>query len=390
MRICIVSKGKFEDLPQIMSLAIHFHTLGHEVEVVTSFCEEETKLRFSDKGIAIHPVLQNYTGTSTPTKLHKLYLWRQFSKRAWRHIDLYAKRSLLWISTGDTALSLGKKLLGRSFVLHLQELYDNELFYRRMLAQYARKAICLVVPEVCRAAIFRMWYGLDSTPFVLPNKSFEHPRQRRIHITDDFARCAINKIGHDTKLVLYQGHVGPDRDIRPVTDAVNALSQKWRLIVMGPTDKEFLKSLILKCPDLTWIPKIMSPSHLQITSHAHIGIIHYSYNGLNNVFCAPNKTWEYSGFGIPTLCNDLPPLQFSIQKTGAGLCLASWDSETIQKALLKIDSQYDLFSNAALQLYESLDVNDVLQSILSKVEETSSDVILGQNDCIHNNTVCSN
>ncbi|KAA6307134.1 hypothetical protein EZS27_041199, partial [termite gut metagenome] len=37
-----------------------------------------------------------------------------------------------------------------------------------------------------------------------------------------------------------------------------------------------------------------------------IGIVSYAFDDLNHVFCAPNKTWEYTGFGIPMLGNNAP------------------------------------------------------------------------------------
>lgn len=68
------------------------------------------------------------------------------------------------------------------------------------------------------------------------------------------------------------------------------------------------------------IDSIPAPLHLEITSHATIGVVFYSDETLNKAFCAPNKIYEYSGFGIPAIANCIPGLINTIGKSGAAVC----------------------------------------------------------------------
>ena len=84
---------------------------------------------------------------------------------------------------------------------------------------------------------------------------------------------------------------------------------------------------------------------------------------MNHLFCAPNKTWEYSGFGIPTLGNDLPGLEYSIGSAGAGRCVDFDDKDAIIEAIKDIDNKYEEYSSNATKFYNSFDVGTSLKSI---------------------------
>lgn len=364
MKLIILCKGSLESQPPIMSVAMASVDLGHTVRIITSHSEKSTKEIFFSKGICIVDVFPSTKTITFISFINKLRHWLIFSKKSWGLIYAQEDFDLLWIGTADTALALGEKLLKHQYVLHILELYDRVPIYRFLLKKFARAAKNVVVPEMCRAAIFRSWYGLTQTPIVLPNKMIDHPVQRNLQIINEVAKDALAQIGSNERIVLYQGHIGRDRELLPVAEAINDLGEQWRFVVMGPVHGNYLDVLKAKCKRLIWIPPVLAPLHLQITSHAYIGVIQYSYDVLNNVFCAPNKIWEYSGFGLPIICNDLPPLNNSIQKTGAGLCVAAWDNISISKALVKIDQNHDSFSNASRIFFDSVNFNEIMNFAL--------------------------
>lgn len=366
MKVLLLCKGSLDAIPPIMTVGKVLSELGHDVKIVTSRCAANSKAELNATGICVIEVLPHPTSgvNTTPNKLKE---WTTFHHKAWKHIDAESSDRLLWVGTADTALALGRNLLHRRYILQLLELYDSLPHYRYLLGKYARAATLIVVPEMCRAAIFRSWYGLPQTPVVLPNKPVAHPRQANLQINDENARTAFAQISPYEKIVLYQGHIGPDRELIPVAEAINTLGCGWRFVAMGPAYDTYLAKLRVKCPSMIWIPRISPPLHLQITSHAYIGTLQYSYEILNNVFCAPNKIWEYAGFGIPMFCNDLPPLKISIQGTGAGLCTTSWESASIAHTLKQIDCNHGEFSRHAHCLYESVDIRDIIRTTLAAV-----------------------
>ncbi len=360
MKIVLVCKGRLEDLPPVMSAATGMAALGVSVTVLTSGCIRKTISGLEQRGVT---VVQLQEDVAKPKGiLQKIRYWRAFRERAWKAVS-QTTHDLLWVGSADTALALGRRLLAHPYVLQQHELYDKQPAYKCLLRRYARRAISVIVPELCRANIIRSWYDLSQTPFVLPNKPDDHPRRRKVLVQDQHARRQLATLNGE-KMVLYKGGIGIARDVRPVAEAVQDLGKGWRFAVMGPDYLGYLDLLRKAYPRLLHIPKIVAPDHLQITSHAHVGVLTYSRDCLNNLFCAPNKVWEYAGFGLPMLCNDLPSLQFTVQVAGAGVCIDSQDREKIASSLLEIDQNYQAYRECALRLYDSVDLHDIMRRIL--------------------------
>lgn len=366
MEILIVLKGAVEDLPPVMNVARLAAHIGVPVRIVASSCAESVATIFERENIEL-TVIQEERDVSR-TRIGKLFYWREFRAQVERILKSEQdKRCVLWVASGDTAMAIGGILRNYSYVLQLHEIYDQNVVYKNALKRYARNALAVVVPEVCRAGIVQAWYGLSRMPFVLPNKSFDHPRLARASIADPSARSIIDAVG-GCKLVLFQGRLHLDRDVRAVARAVSGLGREWRFVVMGPDCAGYLAQLMADCPSAIHIPNVVAPGHLDITSHATIGVITYSCDSLNHVFCAPNKVWEYSGFGLPMLCNDLPALRLSVANSGAGECCDFRDEEVIANALVRIESEYDSYKAASAMFFESVNMPGLLKKILVFVE----------------------
>lgn len=366
MKVIVIIKQRLDLLPAVMAVTSVVSELGHDVEIITSCSAPETKAKLAKKGINVTEVMPDFVQTC-PNILSKVKFWRTFNKRTWNRINQEARDTFLWVGSADTALALGKRLLRRSYVLQLRELYDKLPIYRKCLAKYVHHANCVVAPEISRACIFRSWYGLKETPIVLPNKPTNHPRRSNLEIEDIRARDILATLGKDEKLVLYQGGIRPYSEIRFVAEAVQTMGDGWRFAAMGRGNKEYLETLKKNYPGFIYIPRISAPYHLQVTSHAYIGVVTYSHECLNFIFCAPNKTWEYAGFGLPMVCNDLPPLRSEVHKRGAGLCIDIQDSKKIASALQQIDRNYESFSQCSQHFYDSVDIRDIIQRILVKI-----------------------
>jgi hypothetical protein len=262
----------------------------------------------------------------------------------------------LWVGSGDTALALAPELLrAEHFVLQLHELYDTNPVYLRLLGPLARRAMSVVVPESNRADIVRCWYQIGHTPFVIPNKPWYHPRKRCLAVHAPEARSALDSLA-GRKIVLYQGDISPLRDIRPIAKAMSRMGEQWAFVVMGHDRRGFVPAIRAQAPNTIHIGHLDAPTHLEFTSHAHIGVAVYGFDMLNAVFCAPNKIWEYAGFGIPTLCQDLAGLRSTIGVARAGLCLDTTNPAQVAHAIKAIDDAYSAVSANAVHFFESVDL----------------------------------
>jgi len=260
------------------------------------------------------------------------------------------------VGSGDTAVLLGPELLrAEPFVLQLHELYDTNPVYLHLLGPLARRAVSVVVPESNRADIVRCWYQLDRAPFVIPNKPWYHPRTRCLAVHAPGAKSVLDALA-GRKIVLYQGDIGPLRDIRPIAKAVGNMGSRWAFLAMGRDRHGFVPAIRAQAPNTIHIGHLGAPTHLEITSHAHIGVAVYGFDMLNAVFCAPNKIWEYSGFGIPILCQDLPGLRSTVGAAQAGLCLDTTNPAQVERAIEAIDDAYPTLSANAARFFESVDI----------------------------------
>jgi hypothetical protein len=136
-------------------------------------------------------------------------------------------------------------------------------------------------------------------------------------------------------------------------------------------DEGFLAYVRAVCPNLIHIPEIEAPLHLAVTAQAFAGIISYTRTSLNNLFCAPNKMWEYAGAGVPMLCDDLPGLS-AVAEAGAGVKCDFRDNSAVRESLLRIESHYETYRLGARHMFECVDIESILQRILLRCGFTNA------------------
>jgi len=136
---------------------------------------------------------------------------------------------------------------------------------------------------------------------------------------------------------------------------------------MGP-DHGSVNLLRAVCPAMIHIPPIAAPKHLMVTSHASVGIVCYSFESLNNIFCAPNKVWEYSGFGLPILAQRLPGVIPYVEGFSAGVCVEFERPEEVAQGIQRLIEDESVYRLGAQRLYESCDVKSLFAAALVEAD----------------------
>lgn len=362
-KILVILKGSLSKMPPVLSICLDLADLGYNVSVFTQSSSEYIENIFKQKHIKINYYKENKFLLKIPF-ISKIYRWLDFKRQTLK----YTKRNksdYLFIASADTALALGKTIFNHKYFLQVHELYDTVPFYKKHLKPYMQNALKVIVPQEMRAKIFRDWYNLKETPVVLPNKPYFHPQSKNIEITDNAVKEAFNKIPKGSKIIFYQGIINYERDLRPIAAAIQQLGLPWCLAVQAPiSDNIYYKDLFSKF-GVYKIPYVKAPKHLEITSYMHIGLVFYNHISMNNEYCAPNKIYEYSGFGMPMLANDVAGLKDTVGKYQAGLCLNldNTNVEQIKDALFKIDKDYETYSQNAKRFYVSIDRRKILAEV---------------------------
>ena len=357
-RILILMKGPLDRAVPIISITRHLATMGYQVAVGCGTCGVALREHMLAEGINVTELTPQEPPGVLPQVVRKLVEWGSFRKRA--QSLLRDRPGLVYLGSADTAISLLGKLRPRGYILHLRELHDTQPLYMYALRPIARGALHVVVPEINRAHLYQRFLGLAKLPTVIPNKPFSDFRETRLPI--DFLPTEIREKIATQKCLIYQGPIHPERDLKPVLRAL-ANCSGYAFIVMG-RDYGELDSYREILPELIHIPFVAPPLHLHVTSWAHIGLITYDNLSLNTVYCAPNKIWEYSGFGLPMLCSKNLGLRYTVGVAGAAELVQLEDSEAVLAALRRIEFNYQVMREHSLSFFESVDAVQILRTIL--------------------------
>lgn len=74
--------------------------------------------------------------------------------------------------------------------------------------------------------------------------------------------------------------------------------------------------------------------------------------------------YEYSAFGLPLLCNDIPGLYFLTMQYGAGRVVSDRDLNAIKEAIFDIENNYHKYSEGARQLFDAVDNKETIRLAL--------------------------
>lgn len=373
MRIITAIMGDIFSFPPIMSLLHAFEEM--DVDSVLISTKPSSSLDdFVKTKVEIMDI--NYEDISSP--IRKLINISSISHQIWNSIDKYYNDdSIIWVVSDVTIKYLGKQIYERRYILHLLELSENLVYYpkfpmlRMNKHRLGMSALAIVVPEYNRAHITKAWWGLSELPFVLPNKPYNKKNiQKNAVIEDPVAKKVIEDIGIK-KIILYQGIMSPERPLDVFIDAVDEYNGEYAFVVMSGGENIYKES---SSTNYYFIPFVTPPKHLQITSHAHIGVLSYvptdstGYSPLNSLYCAPNKTFEYSMFGIPMLGNDIPGLKFLFETKKCGACFKTFTKSDVCNAIEFIERNYMELSSNSLDYYNGCDYKEILSGIIMKLQ----------------------
>lgn len=382
MKIIIPTFERIEWMPPTISMIEALAEMGHEVIYITIYPDsffEKNKYRAQIKNVSLCARDMTLQYRIPYTKVLSGFLWRfdNFAKKVVSGrlnkvlSSLMDEGSLLWVVNEMTVLLGGKRFLRkREYAFTVYELHEKT-FRNRNIEYAAKQAKITVVPEYCRAHIMKSRYNLEKAPVVLPNKT----TIAQVNNLSSKAEEAIKRLDDLRKNgkipVLYMGGIGKERPLEPVLEAIKD-NERFRLVVMG-RESVYLKELTAEyggCFD--YIGAFTPPEHIQVAAHAGIGLLMYvSINqtqGLNAIFCAPNKLYEYTGQGLPVIGNDIPGLRYPIELNGIGKVVDFSSPKSVEMALDAICADYDGYVKRAKEFHKKTDVEVIIQKVLGEMQ----------------------
>lgn len=370
-KVILIQVDSIVGYPPTMALIDELVNAGVKVTVLTTVVNDLLR-EVLPKSVIIQQVGKEYSyKTNALIKLKDMFTVR---KNIWKYIDsYYDEDTLLWVMSNITVKHMGMKLLNYRYNLHLFELVDKVTYIGKYtfglnLTKLAYAAHKVIVCEYNRAHITQAWMKLPELPLVISNKPMPNNFKRNSEITrSDEAKQVVENL-KGKKIILYQGVVDVERPIEPIAKAVEDLGDEFVFMVMTGSTCEHLK----KYSKTVVMPYITAPYHLEVTSNAFVGILIYTpvygtfTSPLNSIYCAPNKVYEFSQFGIPMIGNDIPGLKYTIEYNNMGVCVKKMNTELLAKAIKNIADNYNQYSANAINFYRVDDKNYIVKKALEK------------------------
>lgn len=362
--------------PPVISLIQNLLKNGHRVCLISFNSMDLPNSILQNKNF--FPINISFDGSRTPWAIlkRKLFFYRKVKKLVNREMKQY---DVLWTTTDFSVRVLGNLVLKYKHIMQLMELerkmplIGKTSFLSYPLDKYARNAWQVVVPEINRAYIQKIWWKLKETPSVLPNKPYSLYSDTQKSLSKKEQKYFKEK----RKVILYLGFIGSDRNLTEFAKAVKKLgTDKYCLYIVGKVDSNMKKrfaNFLSKNDFVDYLGYYRAPSHLRFLAKAHIGILPYYIDythpylsPLNALYCAPNKIFEYAGFSVPMVGTDVLGLRIPFEKYGIGVCATEASSECIAEAIKYVDNNYDSMKSNCKQYFDSIDLDSIVKKILSK------------------------
>lgn len=369
--ITIVELNKIAQFPPVQNLIRVLLKKGYKVNLIGQEVENIS-----------NDIKENYHFTSYETILYRknISIFKRIINRIYMGFSANKtiKRCMetsdyLWISSMKSLGIVGKKASQYKTIVQLMELcqYAHRFYnhFKLPVKEYAQNAWKVVVPEINRAYIQKVWWELVKTPVVLPNKPYileygeiSGELDKKISIIKEEKR----------KVILYLGGIYDDRDFERYAKAISNMDG-YVLYIIGKAfsiEGQRLIDKLQKEYGVIYLGGFNPPKHLAFVQYATVGLLPYKtvksgdLSELNALYCAPNKIWEYAGFGVPMVGSDVLGLKQPFEKWNIGRCCDLNDEASIVRAIEEVDRNYDEMCKNCYKFYDSVDLEKIVSEIL--------------------------
>lgn len=302
--------------------------------------------------------------------IHRYNLYRSVNYNV---VECMRSSNYLWITSPSCIRILKKKIFQYKTIVELLELQKCGYSYRNLIkfdiGKYAKGSWKNVTVEQNRAYIQQIWWDLKKVPYVLPNKPFN---LNFGELTSELESTIKKMKNEKRKIILYLGGIYSDRYFESIAKAISK-QDDYVMYIVGriPTNKDAkIVEKIVKNYSVEYLGYYLPPSHLALISYARIGILPYQpskesfLSELNALYCAPNKIWEYAGFGVPMVGSDVLGLKLPFEQWNIGRCCDLNDESSIIKAIEEVDRNHDEMSLNCYKFYDSVDLEKIVSEIL--------------------------
>lgn len=274
-------------------------------------------------------------GWARKISAHLIFGWYSLQAAIRLKPDLIISANFFTIFWG----ALLKKYLGAKLVYDAYELlfdpenrpasFHNYAWF--FIEKYSiRTADLVVAANYERMSLMKMKYKLKNYTYMLnipdSDRDCEYPNR------SGFLRDRLNSSDRE-KILIYQGAISRKRGIFRFVDAVQYLPKEYRLVFIGggPDVSELCRLIEEKGlgQRIDYLGRVENKNLGRLTRDADVGLMSYSFHGINNLLCSPNKIFEYGQAGIPVLSSNQQPISSLIDKYKIGVTFTDNDDACV-------------------------------------------------------------
>ncbi|MGP4074849.1 glycosyltransferase [Halobacillus sp. K22] len=202
-----------------------------------------------------------------------------------------------------------------------------------------KKSDLVICANNNRGNLMKAYLNLKKDPLVIKNISyltvFESSSSKDMQKRIDDVNSFISK---DKVTLVYAGAITKKRNIDKVIDTVYELGDEFQFLIIG--DGPFYKDIELKicnlnAPNSKIIPSVPYKNLASFLVSCDIGYLFYPNHGLNNVYCASNKVYEYASVNVPMVSFYNPTLREIFDRYQIGIA-----DNSLKQSLIRIKQNY--------------------------------------------------
>jgi glycosyltransferase involved in cell wall biosynthesis len=252
--------------------------------------------------------------------------------------DFFSALPMLIIKT----MNKSNKFVYDGHELFIPEKYKKfskrDYFFYIMEKQAIKNADLVISADDQRSNIMKEHYKLKEKPITIRNISLLPQKHDNSNLNLNKCNEFFSKEGIT---IVYSGVISKDRKIDRLVDAVNSINGKYKLLLIGYGDGvESIRTQIDSYEDnnILYLGKIPYSLMSPILKQCDIGFLSYPSNGLNNIYCAPNKIFEYASVDLPMVASYNRNIEEQMRKYDIGVC-----KQNIKEAIEEVGGNLEFY-----------------------------------------------
>lgn len=338
MKILMFFPNKLENLPPLLSSALSMSELGCEVKILVIDHDNSILGLIKKSKVTVHKVTKVSPHNVLAKIISRLKLVGEYVKQ----IKSF-KPDVIWFHNShyisyDAFL---KRISGIKVVSHMHEIDAHaklRWFFHKISC---RKADVCILPERNRIWLMKLASKSSANFFYVPNRLHKSLMPEiNINGTNTTKDLFIKNGGSISckRFFIYQGAFMQERCLDELIKGFILLkNDEIGLILLGGDVKskyyDHLVKLSSKDKRIIILGYIQPPKHLLITSGCDFGVILYAPISFNNIYCAPNKIFEYAEYGLGQLLPEFPGISALNTEYSLGYTCNPLDPSSIKNAL---------------------------------------------------------